>query len=234
MVERRGLTLLHVRPESTELNLAIVTRHPTAPETVFAEAREFFRARGSDWHLEVPKVWAAPFARLATRHGLIERAAAPGMVLLVSALRSPPSPPGFRVEVVRGRVAFHRFATTAAAGFERPEFAGIERVPDFLGAPDLTMYVGYRSGVPVTTACRIDRLRVAHLLMVTTRPAARGHGYASATTYRAAADGFEAGCRASWLRATDAGIHLYERLGYRTLESYRRWDASRSGRPPLG
>jgi hypothetical protein len=42
-------------------------------------------------------------------------------------------------------------------------------------------------------------------------------------TARAAADGFAAGATWAWLQSSTTGYHVYEALGFRTLERWLCW-----------
>ena len=55
---------------------------------------------------------------------------------------------------------------------------------------------------------------------ISTIPDARGRGYATTMTRRVAADGVRAGCDVAILQASDMGLPIYERLGYRTVIEY--------------
>ena len=56
-------------------------------------------------------------------------------------------------------------------------------------------------------------------------PRAPRRGYGAAVTAHVVRDGFARGARWAWLQATTAGYPVYERLGFRTLESWDCWIA---------
>jgi predicted GNAT family acetyltransferase len=58
---------------------------------------------------------------------------------------------------------------------------------------------------------------------IATPPADRRRGYGAAVTARAVTDGLAAGARWSWLQSSVAGYPVYERLGFRTVESWQSW-----------
>jgi predicted GNAT family acetyltransferase len=113
-----------------------------------------------------------------------------------------------------------------AAGFEMPrEALAVLESPGLLGAPDLSLYLGWLDGVPVATALRASSHRIAGVFNVATVPAYRRRGLGSAMTLRAALDRREEGCLGSYLQASPSGRHLYARLGYRHVADYPSWRA---------
>lgn len=90
--------------------------------------------------------------------------------------------------------------------------------------PGLRMYVGTVDEVPVTTALSVPTSGDSvGIFNVATPPAHRGHGYGAAVTAAAIADGMAAGARWSWLQSSPEGVGVYERLGFRTVESWAMW-----------
>ena len=58
---------------------------------------------------------------------------------------------------------------------------------------------------------------------IATPPGSRRRGYGAAMTARVIADGLSDGGRWAWLQSSPAGYSIYERLGFRTLESWQSW-----------
>jgi GNAT superfamily N-acetyltransferase len=61
------------------------------------------------------------------------------------------------------------------------------------------------------------------LFTIATLPAYRGRGYGTAMTARIVADGLAGGAKWSWLQSSPAGYTTYDRLGFRTVESWPCW-----------
>jgi len=61
------------------------------------------------------------------------------------------------------------------------------------------------------------------LFNVATLPAHRRRGYGAAITERAVRDGLDRGARWAWLQSSTAGYGVYEKLGFRTQQSWECW-----------
>ena len=56
---------------------------------------------------------------------------------------------------------------------------------------------------------------------IATPPEHRGRGYGRAVTARVVADGVRAGARTAYLQASPMGLGVYQRMGFRTGETWR-------------
>ncbi len=81
-------------------------------------------------------------------------------------------------------------------------------------------FVGRVEGVPVATSRLSIVGGVAGLYAVVTIPEARGRGYGRALTRAALEAGRTLGMRIATLQATDLGLPVYSRLGFRTFYAY--------------
>jgi GNAT superfamily N-acetyltransferase len=115
-------------------------------------------------------------------------------------------------------------ATVAADGFEAPAEPFLQLMtPSLLAAPGVRCYVGEVDGEPVTTGLGVTIGTSVGIFSIATPPAHRRRGYGAAVTARAISDGLAAGATWSWLQASRAGLPVYERLGFRTVEGWRSW-----------
>jgi N-acetylglutamate synthase len=118
-------------------------------------------------------------------------------------------------------------ARLAAAGFELPVEMFLQlTTPALLAAPGVRCYLGEVEGQPVTTGLGFTIGSYVAIFNIATPPGHRRHGYGAAVTARAVADGLGAGARWSWLQASAAGQPVYERLGFRTVETWQCWIAA--------
>jgi predicted GNAT family acetyltransferase len=92
-----------------------------------------------------------------------------------------------------------------------------------LSAPGVRCYVGEVAGVPVTTGVSLTQGSYVSIFNIATPPAYRGNGYGAAVTARAVSDGLAGGAAWAWLLASPSGFPIYERLGFRTVESWSYW-----------
>lgn len=79
-------------------------------------------------------------------------------------------------------------------------------------------YLGLENGVPVSAAATVANDGSLFLALVATTPAAQGRGYGAATVRKALFEGARAtGLTRTVLHATDAGLTVYRRMGYRKV-----------------
>jgi GNAT superfamily N-acetyltransferase len=110
---------------------------------------------------------------------------------------------------------------TAAAGFGMPDAVADMAMHDgLLERADCAIYVGYSAGMPVTTGLAIRTGRTIGVYNIATIEAARRRGLGSLMTARITADGRANGCDVAILQASEMGLSIYERLGYRTVVEY--------------
>jgi GNAT superfamily N-acetyltransferase len=115
-------------------------------------------------------------------------------------------------------------ARVAAAGFEVPEETFQQlTTPSLLGLPGLRCYLGEADGHPVTTGIGVTLGGFVGIFNVATPPAHRRRGYGAAVTARAVTDGLAAGAAWSWLQSSPPAYMVYQRLGFRTIESWHTW-----------
>lgn len=114
-----------------------------------------------------------------------------------------------------------------ARGFEAPREAfALFALPGFLGHAAVSCFTGTLDGSPLTTAlCLVDR-NAAGLFNVATVPEHRGKGYASAATQHCLRAAHQAGAQWAYLQSSVPGYGVYERLGFRTVERWRRFVSS--------
>lgn len=115
-------------------------------------------------------------------------------------------------------------ARIMALGFGAPEaiFAQL-LTPSVLALSGVRCYVGEVGSEPVTTSLGATVGSSTGVFNVATPPEHRGHGYGAALTARAAADGLAEGAEWAWLQSSAAGYGIYQKLGFRTVESWPCW-----------
>ncbi len=118
-------------------------------------------------------------------------------------------------------------AEVAAAGFEAPleDFRRL-MTPAVMGRSGVCCYVGELDGRSVATAVSVRLGTHAGIFNVATLPANQRRGYGAAITARAVRDAFRNGAEWAWLQSSQAGYRVYERLGFRAVESWECWIAT--------
>jgi predicted GNAT family acetyltransferase len=162
-------------------------------------------------------------AQVARRRGMTEDAEIPLMVCDdPSALRNDRPADLVIRALLPGEAPVH--AKLASLGFDAPEeYFRKLMTPAVLSAPGARCYVGEVDGEPVTTAFAVTLRDFVAIFNVATPPVHRRHGYGAAVTAQAMRDGLSNGARWAWLQSSPAGYPVYQRLGFRTGESWRCW-----------
>lgn len=114
-------------------------------------------------------------------------------------------------------------ATVLASAFATPSSNAAKLLdPAHLACEGIEWHLGMVQDEPVTCAMSVLAGDAVGLFAVGTVAEARGRGYASAVTSRALAHGFAAGAKFGVLTASPDVQRLYETLGFRVLEHWRR------------
>jgi len=115
-------------------------------------------------------------------------------------------------------------ASIAAAGFEAPREMFEQLVPPaVLAQTACSAYVGSVDGQDVVTALAFTVGGHVGIFNVATAPSHRGRGYGTAITAHAVLAGFDSDAGFAYLQSSRSGFKIYERLGFRTLETWSVW-----------
>jgi GNAT superfamily N-acetyltransferase len=128
-------------------------------------------------------------------------------------------PPGFTIEEVRAETMLLDFKRVFVETYGIPEWAGQAWVDATrhagIGRSPWKMYVGYLNGVAVATNMLFNGGGVASVYAVATLPSAQRQGIGGAITLKPLLVAREMGYRHAVLFATELGVPVYERLGFR-------------------
>jgi ribosomal protein S18 acetylase RimI-like enzyme len=181
-----------------------------------------FNARGLEWAYWVCEGWLETRARrrarsVFERYGMRHSVDLPGMV--AERIEPPVRPlPHIEVRRVRDGATRDAFCGIGSTCFHVP-------VPWFNQVFEsesvwerFASYVGYVNGDPVSTAAVVVGCGALGVYNVATLPGHQRRGYGEAVMRYALADaGREHGIEYTILQSTPAGLHLYERMGYRAI-----------------
>jgi GNAT superfamily N-acetyltransferase len=92
--------------------------------------------------------------------------------------------------------------------------------PTFAADTDVRVFTARLGGVPVGNSIAIRTGEVAGVYGVGTRPEARRRGIGTAISWAAVGAGRAWGCDPIVLQATEMGLPIYERMGFRTVVRY--------------
>jgi GNAT superfamily N-acetyltransferase len=162
--------------------------------------------------------------RLAKQRGMVEDEALPLMAMhLNDTLPKFARHPDLLIRALNpDEAGIH--ISLAAEGFEAPVemFEGLV-TPASLAHPGSHAYVGSVDGLDVVTALAFTSDDHVGIFDVATPARHRGRGYGTAITAHAAFEGFKAGASFAYLQSSPAGLRIYERLGFQTLETWSVW-----------
>ena len=143
----------------------------------------------------------------------------PGMVMEPVLDHDPP--PGLEVRVGRHPDLFAAHCDIVAEAFGiPPELVATFMTDAFRDHPQVTFYLGLVGGEPVATSFGFRSGTAITLFNVATRAAHRRKGYGAAMTMLPTI-----GADRAFLQATQAGLPVYEGLGFRTIVEYEEWTA---------
>jgi len=115
-------------------------------------------------------------------------------------------------------------AKVAAAGFDAPEEIFQQLVtPRMAASRSVTVVVGEVADEPVTTGLAITIAGRCGLFNIATPEPHRGKGYGAAVTRWLVQDGLNSGAHLVWLQSSPSGLGVYERLGFRTVDTWQCW-----------
>lgn len=219
--EAGAVAVVTMAPAPT-LNGVWVDGGDASPECV-ASTLDRVAATSVPYCLQIRPGCGPPLSELAARRGMTGAEELPLMVLEDASLIEDDVPEELSIRVLAPDDARHH-ATVAAAGFEVPEELFLRLItPDVLRADGVRCYLGEVDGEPVTTGIGAHLGESVGVFNIATAPAHRRHGYGAAVTARAVRDAASADARWAWLQSSPAGYPVYERLGFRTVESWQCW-----------
>lgn len=156
----------------------------------------------------------------AERLGLMVQAETPAMIVRPGELRGVDVPTLQIFEATTADALAQALATAADAFGAPPEaFAALYGF-DVTSLDGLAVYLGRAGGEDVSTAVAYTVEGATGIFNVATPASHRGRGYGGAITTCAVRDGFAAGAEFAWLQSSDVGYSVYQRLGFRTVDTY--------------
>lgn len=140
--------------------------------------------------------------------------------------RAEPQSTSLRIRALEpDEVGLH--ARVAAAGFGAPEELFQRLIaPRFAASPGATVAVGEAGGELVTTGVSVTVNGCVGVFNIATPEAERGRGYGAAVTCWLVARGFESGGHVAWLQSSTSGFGVYQRLGFRVVDTWQCWISS--------
>jgi ribosomal protein S18 acetylase RimI-like enzyme len=220
--EREGAAAVFTGIEQGGFNGVWTTRADAAPEVV-AELLDDVAATGVPYSLHL-REGSSELADLARHRGMLLDAEEPLMILEdASALGAALEVPDLRIRRLgphEGRIHAEVAASVFGDSLEVTE-AGV--TPAILSSPGVRCYAGSIGGEVVATVMGVTHSGTVAVFALATLADHRRRGYGAALTARAVLDGFPAGASWAWLEASEEGVGVYERLGFRAVETVTIW-----------
>ena len=207
-------------------NQVLIERDGATPAGVLAGVDEA-RKRGNPFVVRLREGADDAFVATLTRAGLVAKErdpTTPGMAAfpIDPDAISARAPGELRIRRVTDDAGIDAHRLVATAGFgTRPEVAAGTACHDLLDRPGCVIYVGYADSEPVVSGLGWRTGRAIGVYSIATIASARRRGFGAAMTARIMSDGVAAGCDVAVLQASELGRPIYERLGFRTVVTYR-------------
>ncbi|HLG01681.1 MAG TPA: GNAT family N-acetyltransferase [Acidimicrobiia bacterium] len=219
-----GLVLTALPVEAAAWNACFVTDAVTDARAVVDACREFFGS--SPYSLRVPVALADPFGDAGADLGIDWVMNFPAMNLDVAAVGIPRPPGDLDIRDVHDCAEIEEFLAANAAGFGAPpEMLAAALRAGITHAPNIVAFSGTCDGRVVATSIVVVAAGAAGVYGVATVPEYRRRGFGEALTWAAVEAGVARGCDVATLQSSDSGRSVYERMGFRVVLEYRRFDA---------
>lgn len=211
-------------------NMIFVLERPSRSSLsgVSESIRRLYIKRETPWQVVTTPHISNAIEPLIQEFGLEKGRLEPGMVLEYSKdLVVPRPPPELEIKQVQEPQEIETFLRIGMQGFGDTSGTLLLPLANGLakkgGSFQGGCYLGFASGKPVSTSLRFNFGNVAGIYFVATLEGFRRRGYGEALTWRAALDGQKEGCIFSSLQASEMGLPIYEKMGYRKIVDYEVW-----------
>jgi GNAT superfamily N-acetyltransferase len=221
VLERDGLVLSLTNVPEPSLNSAYVEREPADPPRALAWGEEEMARRGHAFGLDYPPGRWPALDRAVRDAGLERLLSRPVMAAETASVPEAAPPPGVRIEPVeRPDQALTHARVDATAFGSSLEISERVFAPGLVGVEGARAFLAWRGDEPVGGSVAQEGAGATGVFGVGVVPEARGRGIGAALTV-AAVRAFPADL--AWLVPSDLARPMYERLGFRELETWEVW-----------
>lgn len=228
LVEVDGLLVAISNLPAPELNSAYVMREPAETASALAAAEAELSKRGMSFGMDL-EARRHPSVDAAVRAGGLERIVVrPAMAARVQELEPALLPEGVTIRPIETSLDASALARVDAEAFdgdleisERFYAAGVVDVEG------CRAFVAWDGEVPVGTGVAYEHAGSVGIYGVSVVPAARRRGIGAAVTVVCARAFPDADL--AWLQASEMGLGMYERLGFRRVTDWEVWVRSEIG-----
>jgi GNAT superfamily N-acetyltransferase len=218
-----GLLLALTGIEDPQLNVALVQSAPRDAAAALAAAQAAFAARGHRIGIDLERGRYPQLEDAAADHGLVRAVTHPAMAIPVADVAGPAPPPGIDISRLRNDDALDDFWEIQASVFGmRRHVVRAYLGPATLRADGVAVFVARREGRAVSASVAVAVRESVGIFGVATLPDARHRGIGTAIT-AAAVEWARDRADLVWLQATDQGLRVYERMGFRIVADWDVW-----------
>jgi GNAT superfamily N-acetyltransferase len=157
-------------------------------------------------------------------HGFVSERKTPGMAIDLGTVNREPLPSGLEIQQVEDRESLRTCGDTMADGFEIPENirGGWRELIDGYGMSSTRRwFLGLLNGEPVAVSLLVLHGDVAGVYNIATIPVARRKGIGTAITREPLQIAKDVGYGVAVLEASEMGLPIYRRLGFKELCEFR-------------
>jgi hypothetical protein len=201
--------------------------NPSAAD-VLDRAQAYFSARSRGFVFDARERLDGDVMELAHARGLGPLREPLPVMVLDQPVPEPAIDPALRLQIVDDSAGLADFGRTAAAAFvalgvREDVMAALLATPERIRAPHVIAIVGYDAAKPLATGLLLLSHGVGGIYWIGTVPAACRRGLGGPITRRLGNLAFERGAPFVCLQASDQGMPVYERIGYRTVTRVHRY-----------
>jgi len=223
----RGTWLIASGEPHPELNwIAVFDRGPAA-ETALRDHVAAIRARGLPALVFLTPAAGEAYAALCQAIGLVASEPAAVMVCRLDKPLPPRPMDGIEIAPIRDAATFRAGIEVFATAFGMPVDATAQATPvGILTEPVLALHAARRDGEVLAVAATSRSGNLVYVDFVATASAHRRRGIGYALLSHVLAEHVASGATHATLVSSEAGKHLYERLGFRLLFEATMWEVS--------
>ncbi|MCP5029795.1 MAG: GNAT family N-acetyltransferase [Actinomycetia bacterium] len=210
-------------PDPT-LSTTVVRRDPVDHPAAVESAARLFSIVGIPLAVDVAEGLRPRLEQALVDRGMGEVARRPGMVADLGRVELDVPPVGVRVGPIEtfAELALVREIQTAAFGLAPAVAAGLLH-DDMLATSGVYQFGAWADDALVGCATMHVDDRAAGLFGIATHPDYGGQGVGTAVTRGAMAAARGLGADLAWLQSTEAGLGLYQGLGFETVTNFVVW-----------
>jgi GNAT superfamily N-acetyltransferase len=212
-----GLVVALTNIPDPQLNACFVERPPTQPAAALDGAASVFAAHGHRLSIDLPRGRFPDVERAAADLGLEIIVSRPGMAAEVDAIAPATPPVGVQLLRVSNLQELRQFWAIQSTVFDMaPEVIRAYVPQATLAAEGVALFLARLNGKPAACCAAYELEGSLGIFGVATLPDVRHRGIGTAIT-AASIDAARPRVDLAWLQATDEGLPVYRRMGFRQV-----------------